>query len=60
MLRYYIREYERLVIDRYPACSEVYGSRIETSLTIIDLNGVSMKMMNKRVFNFIKLASKTA
>lgn len=60
MLRYYIREYERLVLDRYPACTKAWGSRIETSLTIIDLSGVSLKMMNKRVFNFIKLASKTA
>lgn len=57
MLKYFIREYERLILERFKAASKAAGKRIETSLTILDLDGVSMKLANKRVFNFIKVAS---
>jgi len=57
MLKYFIREYERLILERFPAASRAAGTRIETSLTVLDLEGVSMKLATKRVFNFIKIAS---
>ena len=43
MLRYHVREYERFILERLPAASEAAGRRIESSLCIIDLSGLSMK-----------------
>lgn len=57
IIKYYVREYERLMRIRYPAASEAAGTLIEQSITILDMQGFSMKMMNSRVKNFIKLAS---
>lgn len=60
MLKYYVREYERVLWERFPACSRKEGRHIEQSLTILDLSGISLKMMNKQVYAFVKLASSTA
>lgn len=60
MLKYYVREYERLLLDIFPACTRAFGTRIEQTLTILDLSGVSLKLVNNQVFNFIKIASTTA
>jgi len=57
LLKYYVREYERLMLAKFPACSSGAGKHIETSLTILDLSGISTKLMNKQVYNFIKIAS---
>lgn len=43
---------------RFPACSAVAGHRIEQGLTIIDLTGGSMKILTKKVYALIQLASK--
>lgn len=47
-----------LVRLRFPACSAAYGSRIEQGLNIMDLTGGSMKMLSKKVYALIQLASK--
>lgn len=60
MMKYYVREYERVLWERYPACSKKENRHIEQSFTILDLNGISMKMMNRQVYNFVKLASSIA
>ena len=49
MLRYYIREYERFILERLPAASDAAGRRIESSLAIIDLSGLSMKLVTPMV-----------
>jgi hypothetical protein len=43
---------------RFPACSAVAGTRIEQGLTILDLTGGSMKILSKKVYALIQLASK--
>jgi hypothetical protein len=60
MMRYFVREYERVLKQIFPACSKVKGARVEQSFTILDLSGASMRLLSKSVFNFIKLASSTA
>jgi len=60
MMKYYVREYERVLMERFPACSRKEGRHIEQSFTILDLNGISMRMMNKQVYNFVKVASSIA
>ena len=47
--KYYIREYERLLHVRLPACSKAKGELVQTSFTVMDLNGFRMSMMNKKV-----------
>ncbi|CAG8623483.1 12109_t:CDS:1 [Acaulospora colombiana] len=49
-------EYERLADIRLPACSEKYGRLTETSCTILDLKGVSLRSFTN-VFGFVKQAS---
>lgn len=44
----------------FPACSDAAGSRIGETVTILDLKGISLKMMSKQVYNFVKLASRVA
>lgn len=55
MMRYYIREYERCMKYRFPACSRASGKLIEQGFTILDLTGVSMSIMSGSVFKFIIL-----
>ena len=57
MLRYYVREYERFIIERLPAASEAAGRRIDSSLAIVDLSGLSMKLVTPLVQNFVKQTS---
>ncbi|GBC00181.1 hypothetical protein RclHR1_03780010 [Rhizophagus clarus] len=49
-------EYEKLADIRLPSCSEKYGKLIETSCTILDLKGVSIRSFSN-VFGFVKQAS---
>jgi hypothetical protein len=49
MMRYYIREYERLMKYRFNACSKVSGKLIDQGFTILDLTGVSMSILSGEV-----------
>src|SRR5438876_566280 len=49
-------EYERLADVRLPSCSEKNGKLIETSCTVLDLKGVSLRSFSN-VFGFVKQAS---
>ncbi|CAJ0762588.1 14270_t:CDS:2 [Entrophospora sp. SA101] len=49
-------EYERLADIRLPACSFKHGKLIETTCTILDLKGVSIRSFSN-VFGFVKQAS---
>ncbi|CAB4378977.1 hypothetical protein RhiirA5_346863 [Rhizophagus irregularis] len=49
-------EYEKLADIRLPSCSEKNGKLIETSCTILDLKGVSIRSFSN-VFGFVKQAS---
>lgn len=57
MISYYIREYERLMKWRFPACSAVLKTPIEQSLTILDLEGIGISHLMGKTKAFLKLAS---
>ena len=58
LVKHYIQSYEILLKLRFPACSAVANQRIEQGLTILDLTGGSMKILSKKVYALIQLASK--
>ena len=58
MTKYYIREYERLMKRRFPACSSVVKKPIEQSLTILDIQGIGVSHLVGKTKAFVQLASK--
>lgn len=58
LVKHFIQSYEMLLKLRFPACSAVANTRIEQGLNILDLNHGSMKILSKKVYGLIKLASK--
>lgn len=46
--------------DMIPACARQAGHPVEQTLTILDLGGSSTKLMSKKVYKFVQLASKIA
>eukprot|EP00897_Mesotaenium_endlicherianum_P002864 jgi/Mesen1/2605/ME000166S01729 len=54
LLKYHVREWEVLTDLKFPACSKQACRPISTSLTIIDVKGVNMRMFSKRVRQFVK------
>ena len=58
LIKHYIQSYEILMRLRFPACSAIAGQRIEQGLNILDLTGGSMKILSKKVYALIQLASK--
>eukprot|EP00344_Euplotes_crassus_P011290 CAMPEP_0196997842 /NCGR_PEP_ID=MMETSP1380-20130617/3358_1 /TAXON_ID=5936 /ORGANISM="Euplotes crassus, Strain CT5" /LENGTH=343 /DNA_ID=CAMNT_0042414205 /DNA_START=12 /DNA_END=1039 /DNA_ORIENTATION=- len=53
---YYVREYEKLLHIRFPACSAAAGKKIEQSFSLLNLKGFSMGKLKEKSRNFIKLA----
>jgi len=60
MVKYYIKEYEKLLNVRFPACSKAHGGLIDRSLTIFDINGVGLSMLVGQTKEFVKLAADIA
>jgi CRAL/TRIO domain len=58
LIKHYIQSYETLMRLRFPACSAIAGQRVEQGLNILDLNGGSMKILSKKVYALIQLATK--
>ena len=58
-MKYYIKEYERLMKYRFPSCSKARGSLIEQSLTVLDMDGVGLGMLAGKTKEFVKIASVT-
>jgi hypothetical protein len=57
MMKYYIKEYERLMKYRFPACTQAHGSIIEQSCTVFDVNGVGISLVTGKTKEFLKIAS---
>ena len=53
MMKYYIKEYERLMKYRFPACTKAAGRLIEQSLTILDCDGIGMSMVVGKTKDFV-------
>jgi hypothetical protein len=60
MMKYYVKEYERLMKYRFPSCSKAAGKLIEQSLTILDMNGIGVSILGGKVKQFVKIASDIA
>jgi len=57
MTKYYIKEYERLMKYRFPACSRAASKIIEQSLTVLDMEGIGISLLTGKTKEFVKLAS---
>jgi len=57
LLQNLVNEYEKFADPRLPACSRKAGKLIETSCTILDLNGVGLGSA-RSVYGFLQEASK--
>lgn len=52
MQKYYVKEYERLMKYRFPACTYAYGKLpIEQGMTILDLKGIGISLLTPKVKN---------
>lgn len=60
MLNHYKYTYERLIGVFFPACSHHFGKKIEQTFTVIDLDGFSLSLMGKQIYEFLKLAGSIA
>lgn len=58
--RIYVKDYEDLILNKFTACSKRVGGVIETTLTILDLQGVGLSILGGTLRNFIKLAADIA
>lgn len=58
LIKHYIQSYETLMRLRFPACSAIAGQRIEQGLNVLDLTGGSMKILSKKVYALIQLATR--
>jgi len=58
MMKDYVKEYERLLKYRFPACSKAAGKLIEQSLTILDMKGEATKFMFGKTKEIVKITSK--
>lgn len=57
MMKYYVKEYERLMKYRFPACSRACGKVIEQSLTILDVENIGLSVLTGQTKQFLKIAS---
>ena len=57
MLRYYVREYEKLSHYIHPTCSIMAQKKIETNITILDLAGGSSSLFSPKTYGVVKVAS---
>ena len=60
MVKYYVKEYERLMKWRFPGCSAAMKKPIEQSLTILDCNTLGVSSLVGKTRSFVQLATNIA
>jgi len=60
LLKYYVKEYEKLINFRNPACSKASGKLIEQTLSILDMKDEASKFMFGKTKEFVKITSNMA
>ena len=58
MLQFHVYEWEHLIRQIYPKCSEHAGHKVFQSFSIVDLKGLSYKQFNKTTRSFVKQITK--
>ena len=59
-MKYYIKEYERLMKYRFPSCSQKADRIIEQSLTILDVEGLGITSLTGKTKEFVKISADIA
>ncbi|KAK4390711.1 Phosphatidylinositol/phosphatidylcholine transfer protein SFH6 [Sesamum angolense] len=57
-VKYQVQEFERTLASRFPACSVVANRHIDSSTTILDVQGLGIMSLGGPVIDFIKLVQK--
>ena len=57
MMKEFACTFEVLFSLRYPSCSQVFGKRIETSTSVIDMTNGSIGSINSKVYSLLKTAA---
>ena len=60
ILTYFIQSYEKTLNVVFPACTKIAGKRIDRTLTIIDLKGLSLTRVGKQIYDMMQKTSAVA
>lgn len=57
LLKYNVKKIDFLINKIFPICSKAYGKNVSQFINILDLKGFSIKLMSKKVYDYIRMDS---